>query len=266
MQDWPFHSIGKNTNPPLLFLHGFMGRGADWLPIAGHCADQFYCLLPDLPGHGHNLNLPSSQPLDFELMADGVDRLISQLKLDAVHLVGYSMGGRIALYTALKYPHRIKSLILEGASPGIQADQARHERAALDDQHALRLQTEGMAAFIEAWYNMPLFQSLHHYPQLLHQVKQQRKQNDPDWMAKIISELSPGRQPPLWSQLGALAMPVLLMAGALDQKYSKMAGAMAEQIPKAAVKIIPASGHNVHLERPAEFARLVTTFLSSETA
>jgi len=238
-----------------------MGRGTDWLPVASHCADRFYCLLPDLPGHGDNFNLPASQPLDFDLMADGVDRLIGQLKLGAVHLAGYSMGGRIALYTALKHPQRVKSLILEGSSPGIQADQARHERAALDDQHALRLQAEGMAAFIEDWYNMPLFQSLHRYPQLLHRVKQQRKQNDPGWMAKIISQLSPGRQPSLWPDLGALAVPVLLIAGALDLKYSELAIAMAQQIPRATVKIIPDSGHNVHLERPAEFAELLVTDL-----
>jgi 2-succinyl-6-hydroxy-2,4-cyclohexadiene-1-carboxylate synthase len=264
MQHWPSHSIGKNQNPPLLFLHGFMGRGTDWLSIANDCAARFYCLLPDLPGHGANLNLPFSQPLDFELIAHGVARLIDQFELDAVHLVGYSMGGRIALYTALKYPEKIKSLTLEGASPGIKTEQARRERAALDDQHALRLRAEGLETFIEEWYNMPLFQSLHRYPQLLDRVKQQRKQNDPGWMAKIISELSPGRQPSLWPHLGALTVPVLLVSGALDQKYSEMAVAMAQQFPKATVKIIPASGHNVHLEQPAQFAELLTAFLSPE--
>jgi 2-succinyl-6-hydroxy-2,4-cyclohexadiene-1-carboxylate synthase len=263
MQSWPYHSIGKNNSPPLLFLHGFMGRGADWLPVANHCADHFYCLMPDLPGHGDHLNLPLSQPLTFDSMSEGLYLFLEQLKLDQIHLAGYSMGGRIALYAATQYPDKIKSLVLEGASPGLELEAARQERAAQDDEQAERLRTEGMAVFVEAWYKLPLFQTLQRYPQLLETVRQHRQQNDPRWVAKVISELSPGRQPSLWSKLKALPLPVLLVAGALDTKYAGLATAMAQKIPRAVTKIFPDTGHNVHLEQPVLFAKLINEFCLS---
>jgi 2-succinyl-6-hydroxy-2,4-cyclohexadiene-1-carboxylate synthase len=237
-----------------------MGTGADWLPITDHLSHRFFCIMPDLPGHGKNTIFPISQPLNFDIISAGLVNLLDQLELDEVSLVGYSMGGRLGLYTALKYPTKIKSLVIESASPGLATKQERQERAALDDRQAERLLAGGFDAFIEAWYNLPLFETLHRYPQLLEAVKKTRKKNNPDWMAKIISELSPGRQPALWKQLATLAMPVLLMAGALDKKYAKLIMSMGQKIPHVVTHIIPDTGHNIHLEQPAQFVKLIDNF------
>jgi 2-succinyl-6-hydroxy-2,4-cyclohexadiene-1-carboxylate synthase len=239
-----------------------MGTNADWLPIAERCADRFFCLMPDLPGHGNNTNFPITQPLNFEFVVTGLNLLLEQLDLDRVSLTGYSMGGRLALYAAIKFPKKITALILESANPGLVEEQARQERAEVDDKRAETLLKIGIESFVDHWYQLGLFSSLKKHPPLFDEIKSRRKQNEARWLAKIISQLSPGRQPPLWDKLGLLPMPVLLVAGALDQKYAKLMARMGANIPKAKVEIIPDAGHNTHLEQPKRFAELLTTFLT----
>jgi 2-succinyl-6-hydroxy-2,4-cyclohexadiene-1-carboxylate synthase len=195
------------------------------------------------------------------MMAQGLNLLLAQLGLEQTALIGYSMGGRLALYTAVTYPAKISALILESASPGIVAEAERANRAALDDRRAGELLAAGMAAFVEQWYQLPLFQSLQQTPQLLAEVKKNRSQNDPRWAAKIISDLSPGRQPALWANLPFLAMPVMLIAGALDQNYSELVTSMSQAIPDVVTRISPNAGHTIHLEQPLQFAQWVETFL-----
>lgn len=263
---WPYHALGQHRRPPLVFLHGFMGAGVDWLQVAQLLADRFFCIMPDLPGHGQNISLPVSAPLNFDTVVTGFNQFLEQLELDRISLVGYSMGGRLALYTALTFPQKITALVLEGASPGIAAEQARRERADLDDKRAETLLAEGLDAFVERWYELGLFRTLKNHPLLLAKTKEERKQNDPRWTAKIISDLSPGRQPPLWDRLDTLPMPVLLLAGALDPKYATLVTTMAEKIPDATTKIIPDAGHNTHLEHPEYFADLVSRFSAEDAA
>ncbi len=262
---WPYQSAGNPHNPPLIFLHGFMGRGRDWLPLVPHLMDRFYCLLPDLPGHGNNINLPQSTQLTYDNVVKGLIYFCDQLSLQHFNLIGYSMGGRIALYTATQFPDRISSLTLESANPGLTDQQARQARATLDDERAERLLHRGLNVFVDHWYELALFSSLKQHPLLFAQTRLKRKQSDPRWMAKVISELSPGRQLPLWDKLGELPMPVLLLAGALDTKYVDLIEKMGEQIPQATVKIIPNAGHNIHLEQQNTFIDVLATYLSKST-
>lgn len=264
MTVWTHHARGEPHQPPVVFLHGFMGAGADWLPIAEACANHFFCLMPDLPGHGHNTHLPISQPLDFDVVVNGLNVFLEQLKLDRVSLVGYSLGGRVALYAALKFPQKIRALVLESCHAGIVDERARQDRAEADDTQAETLLTYGLETFVERWYEMDLFRTLQSQPQLLTEIKENRKKNDPAWVAKIIKELSPGRQPPLWEKLGSLPMPVLLIAGGLDSKYADLAARMSRQVTEAIVEIIPEVGHNVHLENPGQFAEIVSVFLQKK--
>jgi 2-succinyl-6-hydroxy-2,4-cyclohexadiene-1-carboxylate synthase len=240
-----------------------MGCGADWLPLAGDLADQFYCLMPDLPGHGRHLALPLDQPLHFEDIVLSLEHFLNELGLRQVSLVGYSMGGRLALYTAVTLPERVRALTLEGTNPGLAEDQARRQRAGLDDVYAELLLTEGVDRFLERWYNLDLFSSLKERSALLENIKAKRRQNDPRWLAKIISELSPGRQPSLWERLEKLSMPVLFMAGALDPKYTALALELKVRLPQAEVALIPGAGHNTHLEQPELFVRQLRAFLRS---
>lgn len=259
LSTWTYQSIGDRHNPCLVFLHGFMGAGADWLPVTKPLAGHFYCVMPDLPGHGRNTYLSLSKPLDFNAVGQGLLQFLQDLQLDSVGLVGYSLGGRIALYAATKvFPQKVHTLILESCQPGIAGEQARRDRAEADDKQAeALLGDEGIEGFVDQWYELDLFKTLKRYPQLLAKIKKKRKKNNPLWMAKIIKELSPGRQPPLWENLSSLSMPVLLIAGGLDTKYTELVAQMGRQIPGAMVNIVSDAGHNIHLENPGRFAELI---------
>ena len=200
-------TLGSPIHPPLVFLHGFLGRGRDWLPVAQAFADRFYCILPDLPGHGENTGFPLEKPLSYDVFVDDLAATLPSPPAPLpggedgrkINLVGYSMGGRTALYFALKYPELVQTLILESTSPGIEAEPARLERCKLDDRWAGVIRANGISAFVEEWYNIPLFRSLHRQPELLERVKAARRENSSAWMAKVITELSPadcGREVP----------------------------------------------------------------------
>lgn len=259
--NWPCMQIGRPQNPPMVFLHGFMGSGADWLPVAKRISDQFFCILPDLPGHGQNTQLNFNKPLTFDAVSTALSGFLSTVEKRPICLVGYSMGGRIALYFALEFPAVVTTLVLEGANPGLVGAEARRMRAELDRRRAEQLQQMGLDAFIDAWYTMPLFNSLQARPRLLQATKARRRQNNGPWLAKVIRELSPGRQPSLWPHLERLTMPVALVIGALDAKYTALNEEMAAKILHSKLFVVPQAGHNVHLEQPARFAQLLTKFL-----
>lgn len=258
---WQCQSTGDHHAPPILFLHGFMGTSTDWLAIAQAISERYYCILPDLPGHGSNRDRPLSQPFDLAHLSREVGTILDRLESSKVILAGYSMGGRIALHSALQFSHRIRALILESTNPGIEDEETRRHRAIQDDKRADIMLANGMEVFVDQWYEMDLFRSLKTHPGLVEKVKAQRGLNDPIWMAKVIRELSPGRQIPLWNRLKNLSFPVLLITGELDTKYTALMEKMRGKIPDGTLRIVPEAGHNVHLERPDEFIRLMKDFL-----
>lgn len=261
-------SFGNPQNPPIVFLHGFMGTGDDWTEIASRFSDRFNCLLPDLPGHGET---PLNDEISYAAWAEILrDELLAQ-GINHFLLVGYSMGGRLALYFSLTYPEMVEKLVLESANPGIDIATERAERAALDDKLAARLRRDGMEAFLEFWYNIPLFSSLNEYPALKDELIHKRADQNPENMARVLSELSPGRQPSLWARVAELKMPTLLVAGELDEKYcritSQMAATLSKPVPsrvESSMRVtLPGCGHNAHLENPRLFGNHLAEWLSS---
>ncbi len=243
-----------------------MGRGASWLEIARPLSQDFYCILPDLPGHGRHTHGDPSAPLSFDTVTAWLNALLDELNLTRVHLVGYSLGGRAALHFACHHPQRLLSLTLESASPGLQDEAERARRRAEDDARAADILSLGMTTFVERWYAMPLFASLHARPRRLARIQAAAARNDPRWMARVVSALSPGRQPPLWDCLPTLNMPILLLAGEQDEKYVQITHRMAARLPHAQTVILPRAGHNAHAERPARVRAALKAFLSQTDA
>ncbi len=258
---WRYTALGDPTHPPLIFLHGFLGRGADFLPLAAPLSRRFYCLLPDLPGHG-GTPLPE-KPLSFEHLCRQFRLLLEGLGIERFALAGYSMGGRLALYFAVQMAWRVRALVVESASPGLSAPAERAARMEADRQRARRMRHIGMAAFLQEWYEMPLFASLHRRPQALQAMRAARAAgNDPQKASRVIVELSPARQPPLWDALPSLPMPALFLAGALDPKYAALIPRMAARTPRGRALIVPEAGHNIHFEQPESWLRAVEDFLT----
>ncbi|MEK6753263.1 MAG: 2-succinyl-6-hydroxy-2,4-cyclohexadiene-1-carboxylate synthase [Chloroflexota bacterium] len=250
-------TLGSSKNPPLVFLHGFLGSGQSWRNINVALQENYFCILPDLPGHGENTKLDINSPLNFDILTEWLLQLLDEIPALKIHLVGYSLGGRAALTFASRYPERILTLTLESASPGIVDKSERARRLVEDATRAESILEGGMSAFVEQWYRMPLFASLNSHPQKLSAIKESASHNDPRWMAKVIRELSPGAQTPLWDSLPTLSFPVLLIAGGKDEKYVQVIHKMAEQIPNCKHIIVPEAGHNVHAEQSEKYIELI---------
>ncbi|MEF8796707.1 MAG: 2-succinyl-6-hydroxy-2,4-cyclohexadiene-1-carboxylate synthase [Salinivenus sp.] len=253
-----YRTHGAPDRPPLCFLHGFMGAGSDWTPVVSALETDVFSLTVDLPGHGDSLGRPDHLYC-MEGATQALADVLDDAGIDRCTLVGYSMGGRAALYFALFHPDRVHRLVLESVSPGVEGDEARARRRAVDAERARRIR-EDLDAFLRDWYRMPLFASLERHG-LVEDMVARRRANDPDELARALRGLSPGRQPPLWDRLGDLSAPTLVLTGALDEKYTDTTAQAYMQIPDARRVLVPRAGHNVHAERPQAFLAHLADFL-----
>lgn len=245
-----YRTDGAPHQPPLCLIHGFMGSMADWQPVVTGLDDQAFCLRVDLPGHGKSIDRPSylySMEGATQALADVLD----EVGIHRCSLVGYSMGGRVALYFALFHPGRVRRLVLESASPGLPTEAERAERRAVDEQRARRIEDD-LETFLEDWYRKSLFASLSRHG-LVEEMVRRRVANNADELARALRGLSPGEQPSLWNRLPELDVPTLVLTGALDEKYCAITERTAERIPAARHVVVPGAGHNVHAERPQAY-------------
>jgi 2-succinyl-6-hydroxy-2,4-cyclohexadiene-1-carboxylate synthase len=251
---------GDRLSPAVLLLHGFMGSSADWRETMAALEDRTFCVAVDLPGHGASLGLPpESYTLDGAARA--AIRVLDELEIRRPSISGYSMGGRIALYLALRYPERCSGLFLESASPGLKSAEERAARRAIDEERARRLESGGFEAFVCDWYRQPLFASLARDENLLGQTIEARRRNEPAELARSLRGMGTGSQPSLWRELEGLAVPALAVAGGLDEKYVRVSSRMAGINPRIGSAVVPAAGHSVHAEAPAAYTALLGRFL-----
>ena len=251
----------------VLFLHGFMGQAEDWQSVQAHLSGTFNLLAVDLPGHGKSLIHPETEnELNAKLFFDLLNRLLERLAIRQLSVVGYSLGGRLALQWAVKYPQKVERLVLESVHPGLEREEARQERMQSDAALSARLAREGfdLPSFLQEWYAMPLFGKLREhakFPELL----QRRLQGDPRQWALALRAFSLGRQPALWNRLSDLP-PTLVICGASDEKYRKIGGQMQKHHPELKLEIAAHCGHTVHFEAPRWFAEKIKHFLLSKEA
>lgn len=257
----PYRTAGPEDGPPVYFLHGFLGAAGDWDDVVEPLAETQRCVILDLPGHGWRAN--ESDPL-FQrgAFARALRDLARSLGDDSLALVGYSMGGRLALEYAVTYPDAVEKLALVSTSPGIEQGVDRAARRALDEARAAQILSNGLEVFLREWYAMPLFHPLNRQSDLFEELIAGRAQNNPAALAAALRAFSPGVQPCYIADLPKLTVPVLLVAGEHDDAYVKSNASMAAQLPNATRMVIPESGHAVHLTHPRELQTALTRFLS----
>ena len=259
-QLWPFITWGRPNKPSIVFLHGFLGAGSDWGEIAAPLAEDYFCVCPDLPGHGANITRDFDAQLSIPQLALELRALCAALSLSAPIVVGYSLGGRVALAAAVRHPEIMQALMLESTSAGLDTEAERQARAATDDARAAVLLADGIAAFMRTWYAAPLFESLQMRPQLLAKLQAARMCNDARWMSKVVSELSPGRAASVWAELPSVRLRTVLLAGALDVRYTESAQRMCAAMPNAVCTVVADAGHNVHLEQPTAYIQALRDY------
>lgn len=247
--------------PPLLMLHGFTGTGLTWERLMPALSQRFQTIAPDLLGHGETDAPADAGRYRMERCVDDLLALLAALGHERCHLLGYSMGGRVAMHVALAAPERVMTLVLEGASPGIANPLDRILRARQDELLAASIERDGVQAFVERWEQLPLFGTQSRLaPEVQAAVRAQRLKHSAVGLANSLRGMGTGAQEPLVDQLGSLTMPCFLIAGELDEKYRGIVAAMAGRIPHAETAVVPGAGHNVHLEKPDAFLEKVLAF------
>ena len=239
---------------PLVALHGFTGSGLDFAPLAAATPSPWVC--PDLPGHGSSA--PEHPATWFSVEATA--RLLATWLDDAppVDLLGYSLGGRVALQLALDHPGCVRRLILVGATAGIASERERTTRQHQDEALATRILDGGVPTFAAAWARHPIIasQACIAEPHKA-QMAQRRRENHGPGLAASLRGMGAGAMAPLWDRLASLPHATTLIVGEADAKYRALAQELRAAIPLATVHIVPGAGHAAHLERPDRIAALV---------
>ncbi|MYH72577.1 MAG: 2-succinyl-6-hydroxy-2,4-cyclohexadiene-1-carboxylate synthase [Acidimicrobiia bacterium] len=245
----------------IVVLHGFTGSAAAMAPLTSRLPGPVLAL--DLPGHGSGPI--SDDPADYTMSAAVAGVVDATAHLEHFALVGYSMGGRVALHVALAHSDRVAALAVIGARTGIDDPAERAERIAADEALANRIESEGIEWFADYWADRPLFatQRSRLLPEQQAELRAQRLACDPQGLAHSLRGMGAGAAEPVGGRLGELAMPCALIAGADDAKFAAIAHCMAGFIPRATVGLIPDAGHAAHLEAPDATAAAVIQCMSS---
>jgi len=254
-----YHIEIRGAGDPLVLLHGFSGDASTWRAIIERLADRCQCFAIDLLGHGGSDAPADAARYRMDSVAADIIDLLDMLALTKSNLLGYSMGGRLALFLALQYPQRFGALILESASPGLANERARAERRRRDNRLAEMIEKDGVASFVVAWESLSLWST-----QTRAQIRAQHAQrlaNRPQGLANCLRGMGTGAQLNLWEELPNLRAPACLVVGQRDEKFRRTNQLMAAAMPQASLSIIPAAGHNTHLENPGAFCQAIRSFL-----
>ena len=238
----------------VVLVHGFTQTARSWPReiVAALESDGHEVVAVDAPGHGQAASVRAD-------LVEGARLLAAH---GPAHFVGYSMGGRLALHVAVHHPDAVERLVLIGATPGIEDPDERAQRRAADEELAASIESDGVAAFLTRWLQNPLFRTLPPEASAL----DARLTNTVEGLASSLRLMGTGTQEPLWDRLAALTHPLLLISGALDEKFTELARRMAGAWGgEARHEIVAGAGHAVHLEKPEVVAGLITAFLHAST-
>lgn len=244
------HCPGASGKPWLVFLHGFSGDRREWLLPEAEL-DDYSRLYLDLPGHGASAPIAVN---DFSDVSQLLNRTLFSYNILKFWLVGYSLGGRIAMYHACQRPKGLQGLIVEGAHPGLRDDHERASRRASDAHWAARFRHEPLEAVFADWYQQPVFASLTEGQRQA--LVALRSCNNGATLAAMLQATSLAGQPDLRAALAECAVPFFYLYGERDDKFRTLA----RELPAIGHQI-PHAGHNAHRENPAAVAERLAQIL-----
>jgi 2-succinyl-6-hydroxy-2,4-cyclohexadiene-1-carboxylate synthase len=240
--------IMGRVDPLVAFLPGFAQRADAWASVADRVAQKYRSL-----------------PIEFSTWTfDGRLREIADRVDDGDVVVGYSMGGRLALKAALRRPGKFGALVLVGTSAGIEDAGDRAARRADDQQLADWIERHTIEEFAERWEAQPVFAS--QPPELVSAQRDGRLSHNPARLAQLLRSAGQGMFEPVWHDLESIDCPVLAVAGELDTKYADASYRIAERVQHGRARLIADAGHAPQLERPGEFANVLLDFLDEHFA
>jgi 2-succinyl-6-hydroxy-2,4-cyclohexadiene-1-carboxylate synthase len=231
----------------LLFIPGFMQRGDAWRRVAE--------LLPESCPHRLLDHLEHS----FEGRMGEILEAAAEAPAPPV-VVGYSLGGRLALRAALRALDAFAGVVTVGATAGIEEGPARTTRAEADEKLAAWMEAMPIEDIVGLWERQPLFADQSDV--LVEEQRPGRLSHDPRELALLLRTAGQGVLEPVWHELPRLRLPLLAIAGSRDEGYTAAARRIASTAPDARFAIVEDSGHAPQLQRPDEVARLLAEFMN----
>ncbi|HVE83921.1 MAG TPA: 2-succinyl-6-hydroxy-2,4-cyclohexadiene-1-carboxylate synthase [Myxococcales bacterium] len=258
----PCERWGRAGAPAVLMLHGFTGNRGSWRHLEPLLGSDLQAVAVDLPGHG-DAPLPSAPgPRGFEEALAALERVVDQAGAGPVAVLGYSQGARLALGLALRAPGKVSRLILESVNPGLNVPRERRARERDDEALASKIVRGGVDRFLRTWEALPLFQGLRQLPAGEREALHRRRASaTPEGLAGALRALGLASQPSYWDHLPRLRLPVLLLTGARDRKFTELSRRAVRELPLAWHRAFEGCHHAPHLESPAAYAAEVRGFL-----
>lgn len=248
---------GSRKTTPILALHGFMGSGLDFQCFVESTSDLYSWWAPDLMGHGGSPVPEDTSAYTASAHMNYLDKIVQKIDSPFI-LLGYSMGGRLALRYALERPGLVSALILVGTTPGIRDLEERRIRRESDEKLAEYVITEGIEKFLQKWKEQPLIRTQSNIVDSLYKAMfERRRRNVPLGLANSLRGMGTGEMESLWDNLANLKCPVFLCTGETDRKFFDISVQMKDKVPSFKHEVIPKAGHAAIWENFAYFTRLL---------
>lgn len=243
---------GQPGYPWLVFLHGFSGDRDEWRTV-GEAFPAWPRLYLDLPGHGGSADIAVD---GFTGVSELLQATLNSYNILYYWLVGYSLGGRVAMNFACQPRAGLRGLIVEGGHPGLEDEASRQARLINDSAWAERFRREPLAQVFADWYQQPVFASLDAAQR--ETLVALRRRNNGATLAAMLEATSLARQADLRASLQARDFPFHYLCGERDAKFRAIAQALA-----ADTHIIHHAGHNAHRDNPAAVIACLAQILAS---
>jgi len=241
---------GQADLPWLVFLHGFAGDSREWMAV-GERFSRHPRLYIDLPGHGGSSTIYAR---DFNEVSLQLHVTLFSYNILKCWLVGYSLGGRIAMFYACRHPAELEGVIVEGAHPGLTYSAAREARWLSDARWAQRFREEPLADVFNDWYRQPVFAGLTALQR--QELVTLRSENSGMALAAMLEATSLAVQPDLRPALRRCHFPIYYLCGEHDHKFRALGAELA-----APCQLINDAGHNAHRENPGGAAACLAHIL-----
>lgn len=268
LEDLFYREYGREQEeaPTVVFIHGLLGWGLNWSPIIKHFEKDFHILTYDQRGHGRSFHPSSYQVEDY---AQDLYGLLKAKGIKKAHIVGHSLGGRVAQCFAVKHPGHTLSLVIEDMGPNPEPETTESTRKMIEKVPVPFASKEDMDQYFEEEFSSKTASSEKQknvMAQFLKANLQRQKDGEISWrfsLQGVMESLEDGLTP-RWTEFKCLQVPTLILRGAESEHLTQQTlELMLECLPAAQGQSVEGSGHWIHYQKPKEFSSHVLQFLQN---
>jgi 2-succinyl-6-hydroxy-2,4-cyclohexadiene-1-carboxylate synthase len=253
----------KGEGKPLLLLHGFASTHETWDSCEKYLNSGYKLIFIDLIGHGTTDSPNDLNRYKMKSICLDIKYILETICVNNINILGYSMGGRIALSFLMYFPQMVDKLILESSTPGIKFANDTIVRQQSDKELADKILEKGIQWFSDYWEEQPIFKSRKNIDEgKLISIKNQQLRSSKIGLANSLIGYGTGFQPSWWEKLPQISHQIYIICGELDQKFCKIGKEMDNLLQNATYFEVANVGHTIHLEAEEQFYNIVRNSLS----